>query len=479
MKKIFLLFSVAFLFNNAIAQNQPTSVPPVFWNLSGNTAANSDFLGTRNFTPLVFRTNNVDRIRISERGDIILPEIANGVQQIIMAEGDGKLRGMLIKDLVNEIYTPVPECAIIGGGDPSTATYSNTKWSSKTNVGYGIVYTGTPCPARVGIGTDNPAYALHVKGIIGGQKFISNIFSGTDKAFSVFNNQTNKEEFVVLGNGYLGLGTGTPTCNLHIKASDGNADFCLESTNGYKWDLSSNDNGLFTLYQPSTGQARMVVDQNGKMGIGTASPERTFDVRGDVFVSERAKIGGQSNTIEPYALDVFSELDGMRVTSYGATSYLYKAQASSSTSRAYAVFNGTGKETFTVLGSGQTTVNIDDQNSIAFNVMYDDGSSSSKKDVFRIYGNGKIYSTEVHVSLKSSFPDYVFNKEYDLMPLYKLEKYIAENKHLPNIPSAKEVKENGGINLGEMNIKLLEKVEELTLYVIELKKQIDELKKEK
>lgn len=73
-------------------------------------------------------------------------------------------------------------------------------------------------------------------------------------------------------------------------------------------------------------------------------------------------------------------------------------------------------------------------------------------------------------------PDYVFDSNYNLMTLTELEKYIDANKHLPGIPSASDVEEQGGLHVGAMQIQLLEKVEELTLYVIELKKEIDELK---
>jgi hypothetical protein len=59
-----------------------------------------------------------------------------------------------------------------------------------------------------------------------------------------------------------------------------------------------------------------------------------------------------------------------------------------------------------------------------------------------------------------------------------VESYINENKHLPGMPSAKEVEEEGGFELGTMNVKLLEKIEELTLYVIELKKENEQMKKE-
>ena len=78
----------------------------------------------------------------------------------------------------------------------------------------------------------------------------------------------------------------------------------------------------------------------------------------------------------------------------------------------------------------------------------------------------------------SGWSDFVFDEDYRLPSLYELEKYVTTNRHLPDIPSAKEVEDNG-VDLCEMNAKLLQKVEELTLYVIDLQKQIDELKKNK
>ena len=62
------------------------------------------------------------------------------------------------------------------------------------------------------------------------------------------------------------------------------------------------------------------------------------------------------------------------------------------------------------------------------------------------------------------------------MNLKDLENYISDNKHLPGIISAKEVEMQGSVDIGEINAKLLEKIEELTLYIIDLQKQIDELK---
>ena len=91
--------------------------------------------------------------------------------------------------------------------------------------------------------------------------------------------------------------------------------------------------------------------------------------------------------------------------------------------------------------------------------------------------NGKLIATEVRVQPQANWPDYVFGKDHTLLSLEELEASINANKHLPGIPSASEVKE-GGIMLGEMQTKQMEKIEELTLYVIELGKQNKELKNE-
>lgn len=90
--------------------------------------------------------------------------------------------------------------------------------------------------------------------------------------------------------------------------------------------------------------------------------------------------------------------------------------------------------------------------------------------------DGKLIAEELEVQLSGDWPDYVFRDDYNLPTLYELEQFINQNGHLPNVPSAEEI-ENGTLKVGEMNTILMQKVEELTLYVIELKKEIEELKK--
>ncbi len=99
---------------------------------------------------------------------------------------------------------------------------------------------------------------------------------------------------------------------------------------------------------------------------------------------------------------------------------------------------------------------------IAFSIRRADYAA----DVFRIYGDGKMYATEVNVRLASNFPDYVFSPSYELRSIDELNNFIKRNGRLPNMPSATEV-EKDGLNVGETSRLLVEKIEELTLYIIQ------------
>lgn len=91
---------------------------------------------------------------------------------------------------------------------------------------------------------------------------------------------------------------------------------------------------------------------------------------------------------------------------------------------------------------------------------------------------GKIHTQEVRVDMAGPLvPDYVFANDYKLKSLQEVEDFIKENKHLPEIPSAKEIEKNG-LMLGEMNMSLLKKMEEMTLYMIEQNKKINKLEQQ-
>ncbi|MGB0523979.1 MAG: hypothetical protein ACPGJS_13510 [Flammeovirgaceae bacterium] len=94
----------------------------------------------------------------------------------------------------------------------------------------------------------------------------------------------------------------------------------------------------------------------------------------------------------------------------------------------------------------------------------------------KLYVKGGILATEIEVEAFANWSDFVFAPEYKLMPLDKVEKFIKANRHLPEIPSAQVVAQKG-FKLAEMDAKLLQKIEELTLHAIAQNKKIDELLK--
>jgi len=191
---------------------------------------------------------------------------------------------------------------------------------------------------------------------------------------------------------------------------------------------------------------RFVVNTNGNVGIGTITPNQTLHLYGPGEAGGGSKIAfGDCNTFE-YAL----QHGGINVLvgEYGNTDtdilQLHGKNGISVTTGNYQ--NGSYKEVINI-SVGPTIVRVD----------------------------GKLLATEIEVKT-NIWSDFVFNEEYKLRTISELEKYIVENKHLPDVPSKDDVI-NNGINLGEMDAILLQKIEELTLYIIELKKENEELKK--
>ena len=128
---------------------------------------------------------------------------------------------------------------------------------------------------------------------------------------------------------------------------------------------------------------------------------------------------------------------------------------------------GEGNRTLTLAAGGRAQLKILSNGNIGIGTL----SPTSKLDV-----NGTIRSKEVKIEA-TGWSDFVFDEKYQLPSLSEVENHIKEHKHLRDIPSEREVIENG-ISVGEMQAKLLQKIEELTLYVIEQDKKIESLQKE-
>ena len=337
--------------------------------------------------------------------------------------------------------------------------------------------------------------------------------------------------------GKIGIGNVTaPEAKLHIRADNNeDASIMLEPTgsdyyakllfgdNGHQISAKANDNLVF-----STAIGKDFVFENGNIGIGTLTPSYLLDVAGDIGLTGNI-IGQQSGTTGQF--NIYANTSSFD----GACIYLYGDSHSAQPGQIKIIPNGTGD--IELWGGGTQRMKILDNGNVGIGTInpvaqleladiYDPGGMNLKigNDVYltdidqsntlgiygysdntlgaiklgsngpKLYGidgglgigtneingyrlavSGSIHATEVKVQHQDNWYDYVFEDDYNLTSLFELEKFIAENKHLPDIPSEKEVHENG-INLGEMNGILLKKIEELTLYVIEQQKEIQELK---
>ena len=129
--------------------------------------------------------------------------------------------------------------------------------------------------------------------------------------------------------------------------------------------------------------------------------------------------------------------------------------------------------------AGKLILRVDGNNSMYINsggsiVM--GNSTVLPKSGYKLSVDGKVVCEELLVQL-SPWPDYVFNDDYKLKSLLEVESFIQKNNHLPGIPAACEV-ETDGLNVGEMQKLMMEKIEELTLYLIDIKKENQNLKAE-
>jgi hypothetical protein len=215
---------------------------------------------------------------------------------------------------------------------------------------------------------------------------------------------------------------------------------------------------FFTQESHVTGQTEKVrIQGNGNIGIGTASPDAKLVVNGDAKVKQNLFITGASGGYTTGDIPILY---------FGVNSDFAKISTPFGDKMIFSSYHG---YTFNTSFNGSVALPAMTIG-ITGNVGIGITNPSNKLDV-----KGTIHSQEVKVDMLN-WSDFVFKKEYNLPTLQEVEKHITEKGHLENIPSEEDVLKNG-INLGEMNTKLLQKIEELTLYMIELKKENIDMKK--
>lgn len=310
-------------------------------------------------------------------------------------------------------------------------------------------------------------------------------------------------KFTINATGKIGIGTTNPNHLMHINGGD----LFLQSSSGKirfgygggnEWQMATTGGGAdLRWYTTTDGGANITPkhywSQNGDVGFGGFSGANPPQARLDVI-----GVGTSSTTntflLRNSNLDTVLRMrdDGKMGIGYNSSSYgrtvnvggngvnFYTANENAlggaifPTDTSLVLWSNSGLNNYLILQPSWGNTGIGTYSPKAkFHVngsMLIGGTSANIKPGYSLNVDGKIVAEEILVQLSTSWPDYVFNKDYKLMPLKELEKSIRKNKHLPNIPTAKEV-EKEGITLGEMNKKLMEKVEELTLYIIELDKK--------
>lgn len=346
---------------------------------------------------------------------------------------------------------------------------------------------------HVGIGTNTPKVDLHIDGgsavytgliissAASGSNFTDGLHLGMQYQADVPGNRygyfmiresipfkigTNNLEIISLTPaGNVGIGYENPTFKLEVSGSmrmRGTRRIVFRN-NADDADMGSigllNDSVISIADNNPIQTSRIYFDvENAKMGIGAIPTAND----GKVLVHYNSSTANPQMTVKESALGDYARFEfansGAERVWHIAGQNVAGAGTTNRANDILNVWNSGWGDLMSFRGDGRVGI-----------------WTTSPANGYALSVNGKIICEELKVQLSESWPDYIFSDSYPLMPLSGVEAFIKANHHLPGIPAASKI-EAQGLNIGEMQKMMMEKIEELTLYIIQQQKEIETLK---
>ncbi len=234
----------------------------------------------------------------------------------------------------------------------------------------------------------------------------------------------------------------------------------MNSTDGGVFRMSGND---LSIINQESGLLNLNVPG---IGLTIASSSKRFWINNSSLHNNP----NSTNAIEA-RFNIISQGDnGLYIRNISSGKYGLFLKVASNTDNALQI-QGPTTNTFIVKGNGSTELSSTSTDNLEKIFLI----KNTNRKLLQLTNDGILRTREIIVD-QVNWPDYVFEKEYILMPLSEVDDFIKQNGHLPNVPKA-EIIESEGLALGEMNKILMEKVEELTLYLLEQNKKLEEQEK--
>ncbi len=443
MKKITSLICLVLLSFTSKSQQQDWNTNPMPINSSNNAK-----LGSNNFRSLNLVTNDTTRMRVDSLGLINIRQLEGSGMRLVFADAQGVLR-------------------TIGGGgsgngdEPELNPHPCFGGVQSTNSDASVCMS-KPCvlntlPWYEGGNDIGPA----------GRNTI-----GTCSEHDFVMKTHNVNHVWLKTDGKMGIGTASPGAKLEV-ADDAEHLSVLRLRNEHWASGQTTALEFWNGSQTNRGNAasRIVSRMEGFSGGGEALDFET-ETNGDNFSSVKMTLTNDGKL-----------LIGDRISAANSSPLTVNANGGNG----FEVFDHSMQRiNFKVEASGKTIIGLSTNatNSSPLCVNANGGNGfevydhSSQRINFKVKANGVVYAREVEVTNVTPFPDYVFDKNYQLTPIKKVAEFIKQNKHLPGFEKGEHYEKNG-MNINQIILKQQEKIEELMLYVIELEKRMEAVEKNK